>query len=282
MTIETRPFDAGLGAEVRGVDIRQPLSPQVRDALQAAWHKHLVLLIRDQPMNDDQLIAFTRNFGEPDRAPLSELDRFDGVKPEVTVVSNIVRNGKAIGTLGSGEANWHTDSSCDELPPGGSLLHAIEVPPSGGNTHFCNMYTAYERLPEDIKLRIKDARAIHDASYTSGGALRQGREEVRDVTKAPGARHPLVRTHPGTGRKALFLGRRLNSYIIGLSVEESEKLLDLLWSYTIRDDATWGHVWRAGDLVMWDNRCVMHRRDSFDPAVRRLMHRTQYGGERPF
>lgn len=281
MTIEVLPFGGGVGAEVRGVDTRKPVTPDLRARLLDAWHQNLVLMLHGAPLAVDELIAFSRNFGELELAPLSEIDRFEGVPREITIVSNIVKDGRPIGTLGNAEASWHTDSSCDELPPAGSLLHALEVPPQGGNTHFCNMYVAYETLPQDLKERIDGRYALHDASYTSAGTLRKGREVVTDVTRVPGARHPLVRTHPATGRKALFLGRRLNSYIVGLPVEESETLLDRLWAHVQTSAPTWQHAWQPGDIVIWDNRCTMHRRDSFDSAARRLLHRTQLRGDRP-
>jgi taurine dioxygenase len=282
---EVSPTGAGLGAAIRGIDIRAPLSAADRDRIRAAWHEHLVLLVRGYRLSDPQLLAFTRNFGELDLPPSNENSaKFGGdhpAHPEIAVISNIVEGGKAIGALGAGEAYWHTDSSFVERPPAGSFLHALEIPPQGGNTQFANMYTAYDALPASLKLRIAGLKAIHNFAYTSGGMLRKGFENIADVTKAPGAHHPLVRTHPDTGRKALFLGRRLGSYIIGLPVEESELLLDLLWAHATRDEFVWTHEWQVGDLIIWDNRCAMHRRDPFDPAMRRLMHRTQIAGDLP-
>jgi taurine dioxygenase len=143
------------------------------------------------------------------------------------------------------------------------------------------MYSAYETLPEDVKQRIAGMQVVHAATHSSGGKAHKGFESVSDVSKVPGARQPLVRTHPETGCKALFLGRRINSYIIGLPVEESERLLDYLWEHATQEKFTWRQDWQVGDLVWWDNRCAMHRRDAFDPATRRLMHRTQLKGTRP-
>ena len=234
----------------------------------------------------------TRQFGELEFAPAALIDMQYGVKtenegrrreipPEIAVISNIVEDGKAIGGLGYDEAFWHTDSSFVEVPPAASLLRSLEIPPEGGATYFLNMYSAYETLPDDIKDRIAGMRVIHAATHSSGGKAHKGFETVSDLTKVPGARQPLVRTHPETGRKALFLGRRINSYIVGLPVEESERLLDLLWAHATQEKFTWRQDWRIGDLVWWDNRCAMHRRDAFDPATRRLMHRTQLKGTRP-
>jgi taurine dioxygenase len=292
MTIEVLPFDAGLGADIAGVDIRQPLTPLARNQIRAAWLNHLVLRFRKQPMADEQHMAFTRHFGELEYNPATLIEKQYGVStqtdgrrkeipPEISVISNIVEDGKAIGGLGYGEAFWHTDSSFVEVPPAASLLRSIEIPPEGGATYFLNMYSAYDTLPDDVKKRIAGMQVVHAATHSSGGKAHKGFETISDLTKVPGARQPLVRTHPETGRKALFLGRRINSYIVGLPVEESERLLDLLWERATQEKFTWRQDWRVGDLVWWDNRCAMHRRDAFDPATRRLMHRTQLKDTRP-
>src|SRR6266404_6261150 len=240
MSVTVRPFAAGLGAEISGVDIRDPLSTADRDAIRAAWLANLVLRFRDQPMTDEQHMSFARQFGALEFNPAALIAKQYGVStqtdgrrqeipPEISVISNIVEDGKAIGGLGYGEAFWHTDSSFVEVPPAASLLRSLEIPPEGGATYFLNMYSAYETLPGDIKERIADMKVVHAATHSSGGKAHKGFETVSDMTKVPGARQPLVRTHPETGRKALFLGRRINSYILGLPVEESECMLDLLW-----------------------------------------------------
>jgi taurine dioxygenase len=144
------------------------------------------------------------------------------------------------------------------------------------------MYLAYETLPEEVQRQVGGRFCRHDASRNSAGELRRGFTEVNDPRQAPGADHPIIRTHPVTGRKAIFLGRRRNAYIQGLQLEESEQLLDALWTHATRSELTWYQQWRVGDLVLWDNRCVMHRRDEFDPNTRRLMHRSQIKGDRPF
>jgi taurine dioxygenase len=285
MSIEVIPTRAALGAEVRGIDLRRPLTDTEFEELLKAWHDNLIVLIRGQPLTDPELIAFSRRFGELLPSPSNEVnDKFGGdlaEHPEIAVVSNILEKGKPIGALGSGEAFWHTDSSFIQRPPAGSFLHSIEVPPSGGNTSFCNMYLAYETLPEATKERIAGMKALHNFNYVASGKLRKGAVETDDPSKGPGAQHPLVRRHPDTGRKALFLGRRLKSYIIGLSVPDSEALLDELWAHATQRRFVWTHVWRPGDLIIWDNRCTMHQREAFDPTTRRLMHRTQTIGDVP-
>ena len=199
--------------------------------------------------------------------------------PEIYVVSNVIENGVPIGSLGAGEAMWHTDMSYLEIPPKASMLYALEVPAAGGDTYFCNMYRAYESLPDPLKQRIAGLSLKHDGTYNSGGYVRQGVTAVDDPVTSPGAYHPLVCRHPETGRRALYLGRRRNAYIGGLPLAESESLLDELWSYATRDEFTWHNEWQAGDVVLWDNRCTMHRRDPFDPSSRRILHRTQIKGE---
>lgn len=288
MTVTVHPTDAALGAEIRGVDLSQPLSPADADAIHAAWLEHLVLLFRGQTLTDAQLIAFSRHFGELEFPPTrllnlkNRIDQKEDVPPEVNVISNVKEDGKPIGQLGAGEAAWHTDSGFVETPPKGSILYSIEVPQQAGNTSFLNMYAAYETLADDLKAKIEGRRAKHDPSYTSAGVRRKDFDEVTDVSKSPGPLHPIVRTHPESGRKALYLGRRLNSYIEGLSVSESEAILDAVWSHTEQPKFVWEHRWKVGDVLMWDNRCAMHRRDAFDDSTRRIMHRTQLKGDRPF
>jgi len=169
--------------------------------------------------------------------------------------------------------------SYNPMPPRASLLYALEVPPDGGNTGFLNMYSAYETLSPELQRAIEGKTCIHDSSRNSAGELRKGFQTTLDPRHTPGAVHPLVRLHPVTKRKTLFLGRRPGAYIHGLPVEESEKLLDAVWAHATQERFAWYQKWRAGDLVLWDNRCVMHRRDAFDESLRRLMHRTQIVGE---
>ena len=268
-----------LGAEIGGVDLRT-IDDGDFAAIHRAWLDHLVLLFRGQQLTDDDLIAFSRRFGALDWAPVQETGRrFVEGHPEIYVVSNVIENGVPIGSLGAGEAVWHTDMSYLEAPPKASMLYALEVPPAGGNTYFCSMYRVYELLPEELRRSIAGLTLKHDGTYNSGGYVRQGVTAVDDPVESAGVYHPLVVTHPETGRRALYLGRRRNAYIGGLALAESEALLDELWSYTAREDVSWFNQWRTGDVVLWDNRCTMHRRDPFDPQSRRVLHRTQIKGE---
>jgi taurine dioxygenase len=273
------PTGAALAAEISGVDLRS-VSDGDFDRIHRAWVDNLVLLFRNQALSDDDLIAFSRRFGALDWAPVQETGRrFVDGHPEIYVVSNVIENGEPIGSLGAGEAVWHTDMSYIPDPPKASMLYALEVPPEGGNTGFVNMYAAYQALPAELKRRIEGLQLKHDGTYNSGGYVRLGVAAVDDPMNSVGAVHPLVCTHPESGRRALYLGRRRNAYIVGLPLAGSEALLDELWSYTSREELTWYNKWRVGDLVLWDNRCTMHRRDPFDSGTRRIMHRTQIKGE---
>ncbi len=277
--LAVEPTGAGLGAVIEGVDLRA-LSAAEFAELHQAWLDHAVLLIRDQHLTDADLIGFSRRFGELDWAPIQETGRrFVEGMPELYVVSNVIENGEPIGSLGAGEAVWHTDMSYVEQPPKASALYALEIPPDGGNTSFVNMYKVYAGLPDALRQRIGTLRVKHDGTYNSGGYVRQGVIAGDDPRLAPGALHPLVYTHPETGRPALYLGRRRNAYIEGLALADSEALLDELWAYVERPEFAWTHRWRVGDLVLWDNRCTMHRRDAFDADARRILHRTQIKGE---
>jgi taurine dioxygenase len=163
-------------------------------------------------------------------------------------------------------------------PPDASMLYSLEVPPSGGDTWVLGMQAAWAALPDALKAKVRGRRIKHDGTYNSGGYLRKGVTPTDDPHKAPGAWHPAVIAHPSTGAPSLYLGRRRNSYVEGLTPAESETLLDALWAHIERADLRYQHRWRVGDLLLWDNRSTMHRRDPFDNATRRVMHRTQIKG----
>jgi taurine dioxygenase len=276
--LDVIPTGAALGAEVRGVDLRN-LDAAAFTRLMQAWHDHSVVLVRGQRLSDQDLIAFSRRLGDLDWAPIQETGRrFVEGLPEIYIVSNVKVNGEPIGSLGDGEAVWHTDMSYLDVPPKASMLYALEVPPTGGNTSFCSMYGIYEALPAGLKARIAGLKIKHDGTYNSGGYLRQGVEPSDDPHKAPGAWHPAVCRHPVTGAASLYLGRRRNSCVEGLPPAESAALLDQLWAHIDRPELRYVHRWRVGDLLLWDNRSTMHRRDPFDAKARRVMHRTQIKG----
>ena len=290
------PTGGPLGAEVRGVDFAQPVDAETAAALNRAWADHQVLLFRNQTISPQDHVAASAIFGDPsaganrayyERQGRLPVDAIPDV-PEITVISNLDRDGKPVMEnegLGSGEVVWHSDNSYVETPPAGSFLRALEVPPSGGNTSFNNQYLAYETLPEEVKARIEGLYTKQDSSRNSAGVLRQGVKKPETLEDVPGPDHPLVRVHPMTGRKALYLGRRRifpSQYVIGWTREESEALLDFLWDHATQDRFKWTHgPWQVGDMVLWDNRCVMHHRDAHAGTHRRVMHRTQLGREAP-
>ena len=279
--IAVAPAAAALGAEVGCGDVRALDDPGIA-AVRKACLENLVIVIRGQTLADPELIAFGRRLGELDTAPLAKTGKEQArVHPEVIVVSNVTENGVPIGVLRDAEVVWHSDNSYRDIPLSFSALYALEVPPAGGDTGFANMYLALETLPADLRGRIAGLTIKHDMTYNSAGDLRDGFKPVADVRDAPGPRHPIVRTHAETGYNALYLGRRPNAYIDGLPVAESERLLDALWAHATQPQFTWRHQWRAGDIVIWDNRCVMHHRAPFDGGARRVMHRIQGKGDKP-
>ena len=280
MAMSVRPLTSTVGAEISGVDLAA-LSDAEFAQIERAWHRYSALLFRGQELTDDNLLDFSRRLGELDPPPNQEHGRQSPPGyPDIYVVSNVLDDkGQPIGALGAGEAVWHTDMSYLELPPDASMLYALEIPAQGGDTWVCGMEAAWATLPETLKAKVRGRRIKHDGTYNSGGYLRKGVEPTDDPHKAPGAWHPAVCRHPATGEPSLYLGRRRNSYVEGLSPGESSALLDALWAHIDRPDLRYVHRWRVGDLLLWDNRSTMHRRDPFDQALRRVMHRTQIKGK---
>ena len=278
--IEVQRSEYGLGADVSGIDLSKPLAGDTLSVIKAAWAEYLVLRFRGTRLRDDQLMAFSQNFGALDERPIGKAaqDSIPG-NHYVTVISNVVENGRAIGGLGNLEAQWHTDMSYKPSPAVASILHAWSIPAQGGNTHFCNMYAALAGLAHGLRQRIEGLKLKHDAGHTSVGGLRRGFEEAANAREAPGAVHPLIRRHPVTQRQCLYLGRRQDAYVVGLELDESEALLDEIWAAATRPEYCWEQIWQPHDTVMWDNRCAMHRRDGFPNEQQRIMRRTQIGGD---
>jgi taurine dioxygenase len=266
-----------IGAEVRHVDLAQISESQI-DAIKSAWYRHDVLLFRNQKLTDDDLLSFSRHFGLLDSPPNQGAGRKSPPGyPEVYVVSNVVdEQGEPIGALGDGEAAWHTDMSYAAHPPDASMLYALEVPSWGGDTSFSSMKAALASMPRTLVERIRNLEIKHDGTYDSGGTVRKGLQPSNDPRTSVGTPHPLIIEHPVSGAPALYLGRRRNAYLMGLELAESERLLDQIWSFV--GAAVYRHSWAVHDLVLWDNRTTMHRRDAFDPEARRVMHRTQIKG----
>lgn len=283
--IRVLPTGAALGADVEGVDLAR-LDDAAFAVLHRAWLDHRVVRIRGQShLTDAQHVALGRRFGELDFNPGTRLTGkvyVPGI-PEIVKISNIVENGRPVGELGAGEADWHSDMCFVETPPSASLLRSLEIPAEGGDTSWMNMEAAYAELPPDLKSAVEGRSIKHDAVYAGPGKPRPGMTvppggDIRDLA---GAVHPAVRTHPATGRRSLYLGKRFNACVMGLEPAESEALLDALWAHVLGGDFTWTHRWRVGDMIIWDNRCTMHRRGAFAADDRRLLHRVVVKGEKP-
>ncbi|MEM7252652.1 MAG: TauD/TfdA family dioxygenase [Pseudomonadota bacterium] len=293
--IEVEPSGAALGAEVRGVDFAKPIPEAVCSALNAIWAEHLVLLFRGLSLDDETLLRTADLFGgrqvAGSRAFLLKAGHQPGRDPrlsqtaEVSIVSNLDEFGNPVrvtASTGSLSLKWHTDNSYVEVPPKGSLLHAHVVPTDGGgDTSFNNQYLAYERLPERLKSRIEGLHVRHDNARNTSGRLRPTVSQPKSRVDITGPVHPIVRVHPITHRRALYLGRHYewpSSHIVELADDESEAVLSELWDYATADDLGWTHRWRAGDLLLWDNQCTMHARSAIDPTQPRVMHRALVKG----
>ena len=270
-----------LGGEITDLDISNRLTQDQINFINESWDERLVLVFKKQNLDDHKLINFSKYFGELDPpGPNPYGVTFLPEYPEINVISNVKNEqGTPIGNLGDGEAVWHADMTYQELPPKAGILYALEVPENQGNTHFANMALAYSELPNRLKEKIDGKILIHDSAHNSAGMLRKGYEEVENPSETPGARHPIVIRDKNTNKKLLFLGRRPHAYIIGLELEESEDLLNEIWEHATQDKFTWTQQWEKGDLLMWKNLNVLHKRDAFDPNTRRVMHRTQIKGE---
>ena len=279
--LQIAPVPALVGATVRCDSIKD-LGDDEMEVIRHALLDHCVLVFRGhKQLTPPELIAFGRRLGELDFAPFTTTDR-KREHEEIIIVSNVKDGGVPIGVLGDAEVNWHSDNSYRDTPLSYSLLHSVECPASAGETGFVNMYFAYETLPAEVRSKIETLVIKHDLTYLSDGSLRRGYQHATDPIVVPGPWHPIVRTHPETGYNALYLGRRPNAYVCGLELEESEALLNMLWSHASQERFAWHHTWQLGDILVWDNRCLMHHRNPFDPSERRVMHRLQFRGGRPY
>lgn len=264
-------------AEVMDVDLGR-ISDSEFQVLYKAWLEFGVLRIRGQSLNDGELQRFSNRFGPLEEIPYGKISEEEKQKIKnryVTVISNIEVDGKPIGGLGNKEATWHSDMTYIEDPPPASILMSLEVPELGGDTHFSDQKAAYLSLPNELVSRIENLSIKHNAAHTSVGDLRRGFDPIKDPREAPGAIHPIVRTHDETQEKVLYLGRRELAYVVGFALEESEQLLNEVWRYAAMSENVWTQQWEIGDVIIWDNRRVLHRRDGFDQSQRRLMKRCQ-------
>lgn len=278
-----RPFDAPLGAEVLGLDLSQPVGNRAFLRVHDAHLKHHVLVFRDQHITPQQQIDFSRLFG---RLQIHVLRNFQlQGHPEVLVISNIIEDGKPAG-LGDAGHFWHSDLSYKETPSLGSMLHAQELPAEGGDTLFANMHLAYDTLPSALRSAIRGKYAEH--SYLAQYAELQRRSPFRpnltqqQIDEVKPVIHPVVRTHPETGRPALFVSEHFTTKIVGVPEDESRALLDELFAHSVRSEHIYRHQWQPGDLVFWDNRSLMHLAAGCPPDQRRKLYRTTIEGDVPF
>jgi len=275
--IEIKPIRESFGADIVGVELAN-ITDKDFEVIYKAWLDYGILRFRGQTLDKDSLQGFSQRFGPLEQIPVGRISAEQRAKIDnlyVTAISNIVVNGRPIGGLGSAEAEWHSDMTYLDNPPPASVLLGVEIPPHGGDTFFVDQRAAYERLPDALKARIEKLTLKHDAAHSSIGELRAGFEPFDDPREAPGAVHSIVREHNETGAKCLYLGRRNWAYIPGLSLEDSEALLDELWSYAIPEDYIVEQKWTPGDVIIWDNRRCLHRRTEIDPMTRRLLLRCQ-------
>jgi taurine dioxygenase len=272
--IRTRPLTPAIGAEIIGVDLSQPMSDASFATVLAAWYQSLVILLRDQHLTEDDQVRFAERFGPP---AVSHTKRFTTKNLAVMLISNIREDGKTIGALPDGEMHFHTDQCHQERPAMASMLYSLEVPRAGGNTLFANAYLAYETLPQDIRSRIDGRKALNAYDYDNA-STRRG-TKVQDGV--PSYWHPIVRTHPATGRKALYVNRLMTVAIEGLPDAEGEALLNVLFDHQEQPQFIYEHIWRPNDVLLWDNRCTLHARTDFSAEERRLMRRVAIMGEKP-
>ena len=268
---------SGFGADITGVDLAN-LTDNAFEGIHRAWLTFGVLRFKEQTLNKDSLQTFSQRFGPLEQIPTGRMTEEQKARLDnlyVTPISNIKVDGKPIGGLGDAEATWHSDMTYVEVPPPASVLLGVEIPQNGGDTYFADQRAALASLPDDLRQRIDGLSIKHNAAHDSVGNLRPGFEAFDDPREAPGAVHPIVRKHSETGDACLYLGRREWAYIPGLPLEDSEALLDELWSYAVPSDYVVEQNWTPGDVVIWDNRRCLHKRTSIDPSQRRLLLRCQ-------
>jgi len=275
-----RPLTPNLGAEILGVDLDGDISDELFAAIHQAWLRYQVLLFPPRELPPGRQVAFARHFGEVQIHVMNQYHA-DGF-PELYRLSNLDEHGRPNGKHPDrGTLAWHTDGSWRRVTGHATLIYGEEVPKVGGETHFCDMYGAYERLSDEWKARIANLRAVHNLDFSRN--RRHGEEPMTDAQRAatPPVDHPVVRTHPETHRKCLFLGDHAE-YIVGMPYDEGRALIEELNALAVHPDLTWEHRWTPRQLIVWDNRCLMHRATPFDTASeKRVVRRCTILGEVP-
>ena len=274
--MEVKPVCPAIGSEVSGIDLSRPLTDAQFRRIEQAWYDGLILLFRGQHLDEAQQVAFCERFGS--LAGVLNKHTGRGTHPSVMYISNIKENGQLIGALPDGEVYFHSDQCYVERPAMATMLYAMEIPSKGGDTLFANMYTAYDTLSEALKQKLDGLVAENVYDYEASGTTRGSKikEGVKHFA------HPVFRTHPVTGRKALYVNRLMTDHIVGLPLAESNDILHFLFEHAEKPEFTYAHKWRVGDLLLWDNRCTLHARSDFDASERRKMRRITVLGERPY
>jgi alpha-ketoglutarate-dependent taurine dioxygenase len=279
--VQAIPDNTGICADIEGYDFTD--ADAIRD-IRRIWLAHGVVRFKQAKISDLEQINFSRYFGDFVIHPKQKEEGAHPTFPEILVISNVMKDGKPKGALGNNEATWHTDTWFYERPPAAAILRAVQVPKTGGQTCFLSTYHACETLPDDLKQAVEGRSLFHQNTYDKTGRLRYGRAEPKskDFREWSGVIHPIVRTHGETGRKCLYIGGTSHrTWIVGMPLDESNELIARLWEHVTSTDRVFVQDWDEGDIVIWDNRCTMHRRDALDPNGIRIMHRTTALGERP-
>ncbi len=280
LDIQVTPLSPACGAEISGIDLTKDLTEAQVTAIRKAWDQHIVLVFRGQTLSQEQQLRFGAHFGElgnRKQAPAPLRGRTEGLyqtDPKVLLVTNIKVDGQPIGAFGDGDMWFHIDSGYAERPYRYTFLYALELPSSGGNTLFSNMYKAYDAVPPALKQKLAGKKALHIHEYK-----RTEKPDLSDISKTPHYFHPVFVTHPNTKRKSLFVDRLMTQRIEGVSPEESADILEQLYEIGERPEFIYEHVWQLGDFLMWDNRCSIHARTWFPKEEKRLLRRCTVEGD---
>jgi len=270
MGLKIRPLQKTFGAEISGLDLSKLLDSQTINEVKSLWHQYGLLLFRGQAMDEAEIVSFSKQLGDLEIHIRKEF--LSQMSPEILYISNMTKEGKPVGILADSEVGWHYDQIYLPRPAVGSFLFSVKLPSSGGETSFSNMSAVYEALPQSIKNVIDGKKALQ--SYEAFNALYSVPTSSEQKKKTPDIEHPIVRVHPYSGKKALYICPGMTTQIIGLDKSTSDDLLQELFAWSIKPEFVYSHVWQLGDGLLWDNACTMHRREPFDPNQERLMKRT--------